>query len=210
MSNRLLIKLSLRALILAPLAVSCSTPSTVQYTGPWLRPSPALKERIDNNARRLPWTHGVERVELVRWFSELGEPAYPALLELCQDPRPDVSGAALGALCATGDSSLVPTLQALPWPNEDRIDLRLERARALLRLGDLSMAPHLIEGLKHERLYVRALCAQSLYEVTKDRFGYEPGDSSDARELAIGRWHEWWASRSQVTERLARADFGAQ
>ena len=118
MPHSLLSKHSLRALLLFPLAFACTSPPTAQYTGPWLRPSPVLKEKIEENVRRLPWTHGMERVDLVRWFSEVGEPAYPVLLELCQDSRPDVAGAALGALGATGDERLVEQLHALPWPEE--------------------------------------------------------------------------------------------
>jgi len=206
MFNSHLLKLSLHALLIAPLVGGCTSPATVQDTSPWVRPSAGLKQRIDRSARRLPWTHGVERLELVRWFAEIGEPAYPALLELCLDPRPDVVGAALGALGATGDPSLIPTLHELPWPDVADVELRLERARALLRLGDYSMVPHLIDGLQHERLMVRALCAQSLYEQSRDRFGYVPGDTLEERESAVERWRDWWVSQTTPGERLARAD----
>lgn len=208
MSKRHLSKLTLRALLWAPLAVACSTPPTVQYTDLWLRPSPALHGRIESNVLKLPWTHGMERVELVRWFAEVGEAAYPALLGLSQDPRPDVAGAALGALGATGDERLVAILQEMPWPGEERVNLRLERARALLRLGDHSMLPHLIGGLGHERLLVRALCAQSLYEATGERFGYEPCLPSAERDQAIERWNEWWMFYSEPSEEFARLDVG--
>lgn len=206
MFNSHLLKLSLRALLFAPLAVACTSPATVQDTSPWVRASPGLQQRIDRRANKLPWTHGVERLELVRWFAETGEPAYPALLKLCMDPRPDVVGSALGALGATGDATLIPTLHALPWPVEEDVELRLERARALLRLGDYSMVPHLIDGLQHERLMVRALCAQSLYQESRNRFGYVPGDTLEERESAVERWREWWLLRTTPGERLARAD----
>jgi hypothetical protein len=206
MLNRQLFKISLRALLLAPLAVACTTPAPVQDTSPWVRPSPGLQQRIDRRARRLPWTHGVERLELVRWFAETGEPAYEVLLELCMDPRPDVVGSALGALGATGDATLIPILHELPWPDVADVELRLERARALLRLGDYSMVPHLIDGLQHERLMVRALCAQSLFAESRDRFGYVPGGSVEERSLAVARWREWWDSQSTQGERLAHAD----
>lgn len=205
MKNSHLIKLSLCALFALP---SCSTPGTVQDVSPWVRPSPGLQQQIDRRARRLPWTHGVERMELVRWFAETGEPAYPALLELCMDPRPDVAGSALGALGATGDAALIPALHELPWPNIEDVELRLERARALLRLGDYSMVPHLIDGLEHDRLMVRALCAQSLFEESHDRFGYVPGGPKGDRDVAVERWREWWSKLSapRETEGLARAD----
>ena len=209
MSYSLLTKFALRALILAPIAVACSTPPTKQYSGPWLRPSPALKERIDSCARRLPWTHGLERVELIRSFATIGEPAFPALLELCQDPRPDVAGAALAALGASGDKRLVTILLELPWPSEERFDLRLERARALMRLGDRSMVPHLIVGLQHEKLIIRANCAKVLQNETGNRFGYVPGESPDARAVAVERWNEWWVACSTPVEELARVDVGS-
>lgn len=206
MSTRVFTQAALRALLLLPFVAACSSPPTVLYTGPWLRPSPILKEKIDANARRMPWTHGLERVELVRWFAEVGEPAYPALLELCQDTRPDVAGAALGALGSTGDSRLVGELHGLPWPSEENVELRLERARALMRLGDFSMSVHMIGGLSHERLLVRALCSQSLYEATGKRFGFDPSASEADRVESIERWNEWWRVATTPAVELAQAD----
>lgn len=163
----------------------------------WLAPSPQLKQRIEEQAASLPWTHGIERVELIRWFAGVGEPCYPTLLAMVQDPRSDVAGAALAALGATRDSRLVPHLRAVPWPATGAsVDLALERARTLLRLGDWSMLPHMIDGLEDSRLMTRALCAQALYEVTKERFGFDPRGDEELRGASVQRWREWWAERN--------------
>lgn len=163
--------------------------------GPWVEASPQLQLKIDQQIQRLPWSHGIERVDIIQWFAATGEPAYGALLNLVLDPRDDVAGAALAALGATRDSRLVEPLRELPWPELDRSDLALERARTLLRLGDWSMVPHLIGGLHDERVMVRALCAQALYEATHERFGYDANGTEEDREAAAARWLGWWEER---------------
>lgn len=172
---------------------------------PWLEPSPKLRMEIEEKANELPWSHGLDRIEIIRWFASVGEPAYPWLLGMATDPRPEVAGAALAALGATQDSRLVEPLRALPWPPEDRKDLRLERARALLRLGDWSLIPHLIGGLEEDQLLTRALCLQALAEATGERFGYDPKAPEKERAEAVRRWREWWAAR-QADPLLPRED----
>ena len=188
------------AAILAAFALSCVTTSSTAgakaSAGPWLEPSPALRSQIDDRAQRLPWTHGVERVEMIQWFAALGEPAYSTLLELAKDPRRDVAGAALAALGATRDSRLVEPLRALPLHAEgDNADLSLELARTLLRLGDWSHVPDLIAGLRDERPVTRALCSQTLFEATHERFDFDPRGEPEARAAAVARWEAWWQSR---------------
>lgn len=196
--NRLTLALRSLAASLALCACASTHTSLATTDGPWLAPSPQLQSKIDDAAARLPWTHGVERVELIHWFARIGEPAYAKLLELCQDPRPDVSGAALAALGATRDSRLVEHLRALPWPEEgETSDLSLERARTLLRLGDWSMVPRLIKGLRDERLVTRALCGQALEEATHERFDFDPRAEADVREQSVVRWEQWWSARAQ-------------
>ncbi|HJO27343.1 MAG TPA: hypothetical protein QF730_08880 [Planctomycetota bacterium] len=182
--------------VLASLAMGCASSGPAKEDVQWLAPSPALAARIEAGAQRLPWSHGMERVELIRWFAAVGEPAYPTLLALALDPRQEVSGAALAALGATGDSRLVSSLWNLPWPEADRVDLALERARTLLRLGDWRMAPPLIDGLRDERLLTRALCAQALFEATRESFGYDPRALESEREEAIRRWEYWLWERT--------------
>ncbi|MFT5291469.1 MAG: hypothetical protein ACI82F_003551, partial [Planctomycetota bacterium] len=64
----------------------------------WIEASPILEQQIQDEVSRLPWTHGFERLEQIRWFASVGEPAYPALLALVNDPRDDVAAAALASL----------------------------------------------------------------------------------------------------------------
>jgi hypothetical protein len=189
---------SIAAVLFCLVAACGSTQSSITNgDSEWLAPSPALRQQIEGEAKRLPWTHGMERVELIHWFARVGEPAYPTLLGMVLDPRKDVACSALAALGATRDARLVEPLNQLPWPEGDEnLDLALERARTLLRLGDWSMAPHLITGLRDERIMTRALCIQALHEATKERFGYDPRGEAVGREEAVVRWEAWWATRS--------------
>ncbi len=186
-------------LVLAALAAACAstdgTSDTVE-NAQWLEPSPLLEQQIADEAQRLPWTHGIEHLEQIRWFASVGEPAYPVLLGLAADPRDHVSAAALAALGATADPRLVPQVQALQWGPGRGEELQLERSRTLVRLGDWSAMPPLIAGLTHERVRIRALCDQALYEATRLRFDYDPRADETEREKSIRRWEEWWLART--------------
>jgi HEAT repeat protein len=188
--------------VLALAAAACTTTTSAVRSdskprSEWLEPTPQLREQIVDNAKKLPWTHGLERVELIHWFAQVGEPAYPMLLEMVLDPRKDVAGAALAALGATRDSRLVEPLRALEWPKSNEQDLALERARTLLRLGDWQMVPRLIEGLRDERLVTRALCIQALFESTHERLGFDARGEPAEREAAIQKWETWWKEREK-------------
>ena len=165
-------------------------------SSPWIQASPILRQQIEDEAARLPWTRGFERLEQIRWFASVGEPGYPDILELAQDPRDDVAAAALAALGATLDRRLVPHIRALPYGPERNPDLMLERARTLVRLGDWSEIPVLIKGLSDERLYTRSLSVEALREATRENMGFDPRAQEDRRQQAINRWREWWLARS--------------
>lgn len=195
--------LSIRAAALfatvALLASCSSTPKEEQvrkpHEEPWLEPSLVLEQQLTDQIQRLPWTHGTARVDQVRWFTSVGEPAYPRLLELCADKRPDVAGAALAALGATHDARLVVHLHRVKWAEPMDRGLELERARALVRLGDWSEVGKLVEGLRDESLWARAWCSQALHEVTNERFGYDARAEPENREQAVLRWEAWLADR---------------
>jgi HEAT repeat protein len=184
------------------LAACSSTARDVRDDGsdassPWIQATPLLAQQIEDEAARLPYSHGFDRLEQIRWFASIGEPVYPVLLRLANDPRDDVSAAALAALGATLDARLVPHIHALAW-DEGRLhgDLGLERARTLVRLGDWSSIPTLIDGLSDERLFTRSLCQDALREATHETNGFDPRSEVSEREKAVARWQQWWLQRS--------------
>jgi hypothetical protein len=197
----------LTALVLAALALStasCVTTvdgqevrETAKSDSPWLEPSPILRDQIAEQIERLPWTHGADRVDQVRWLASVGEAAYAMLLPVCIDPRPDVAGSALAALGATGDSRLVEPLRALDWPKDANLDrgLLLERARTFVRLGDWSQLQVLVDGLRDDDVWTRSWCSQTLFEVTRQRLGYDPHGEPEERAASAERWQQWLDSR---------------
>lgn len=176
---------------------SAQRPTQQALDSQWMQPSTVLRTQIEDQLTRLPWTHGAERVEQIRWLAGVGEAAYDQLLPMCLDPRPDVAGSALAALGATGDSRLVEPLHALEWGPLVQLEhgLMLERARTLVRLGDWNELPTLVDGLEADDLWTRAWCSQALYEATKQRFGFQPKGEESERAEAVQRWREWIESR---------------
>jgi hypothetical protein len=200
MTNRLTC-LALALALFAPACVTTvdgRTPQTsAEDESPWLEPSPVLRQQIRDQIEHLPWTHGAERVDQIRWLASVGEAAYTQLLPVCLDPRSDVAGSALAALGATGDGRLVEPLRDLDWPADSKLDpaLQLERARTYVRLGDWSQMQILIDGLSRDDTWTRSWCAQALYEVTKQRFDYDAHAEPEARAAAIEKWQQWLDSR---------------
>jgi HEAT repeat protein len=163
----------------------------------WVQPSALLQQQMDDEAQRLPWTKGLERLEQIRWFVTVGEPAYELLLDLSRDGRPAVSSAAFAALGASGDRRLVDALREQPFDAETAsFELRLERARTFVRLGDWSEMPLLIQGLSDERLFTRALCAEALEQATGQTLGFSPRGTDNEREIAVDAWKRWWLKYS--------------
>jgi HEAT repeat protein len=188
---------ALGALALAALLASaCSSTSSGKSASGWLQPSPSLRQQIDDQIKRLPWTHGVERVEQISWFATVGEPAYEQLLELCTDPRADVAASAVAALGATRDSRLVEPLRAVKWKAGDDRGLRFERARCFVRLGDWTQLGALIDGLAEEDGWARAWCLAALREVTGQDLGFDPRAAAPDRAQALERWRTWYSSRT--------------
>lgn len=184
------------ALLWTVAAASCASPAPSNSGPTWLRASPALRQQIEDHITRLPWTHGLERVEQITWLASVGEPAYERLLELCEDRRADVAASAVAALGATRDSRLVEPLRAVKWTVADDRSLNFERARAFVRLGDWSQVGVLIEGLAADDGWARAWCLSALREVTGQDMGFNPQAEATERGAALERWRRWHASRT--------------
>ena len=160
----------------------------------WILPSRTLHDDIEARAEVLPWTNGRDRIDLITWFASVGEPAYDKLLGFLVDERPVVVTTALAALGATGDSRLVPYIRDAEQPTWEGT-LLLESARTRVRLGDWSAMPILINGLESDEVFVRGLCAQSLYQATNEKLGFDAHASLPEREASIARWRAWWETR---------------
>jgi HEAT repeat protein len=195
---------TLRALALAlslSVVTGCSTTKNASTSDlsetRWVRASPILEQQLRDAAEQLPWAKGLQKLELIRYFANVGEPAYDLLVELAQDPSTAVATSAYSAMGASRDGRLVEEIHKIDWnPAEATQDLRLERARTLARLGDWSTLPELIRGLEDDRLYTRALCDQALREITKERINFDPRGEIVDRELAIQAWERWWLKYS--------------
>jgi len=192
---------SKRYLFVPLVLAACASTREVRDEGArdsrWIEATPLLAQQIEDETARLPYSHGFDRLEQIRWFASVGEPAYPYLLRLAADSRDDVAAAALAALGATRDARLVDPLHELAWSAErGQGDLGLERARTLLRLGDWGEIPTLVEGLRDQRLFTRSLCLDALKEATHETQGYDPRAEKGEREKAIARWEQWWLQRS--------------
>lgn len=165
--------------------------------GRWLMPSMLLEQQLDDEASRLPYTRGIERIEQIRWFASIGEPAYDTLFDLLSNESEEVASAAFAAFGASGDRRLVDPLREADWSEETRgQDLKLERARTMVRLGDWTEIPTLILGLEDDRVYVRGLAIEALREATGEMLGFDARGGETERELGVAAWERWWLKYS--------------
>ena len=80
----------------------------------------------------------------------------------------------------------------IPWPPADSPRARYERARCHVSLGDWEPMGILLEGLRDEQLWPRALSFKALRTATNQTFDYKPQEDDLAvREAATARWEDW-------------------
>ena len=162
----------------------------------WIAPSPILEREIEEHAARLPYLQKIDdfRNEIT-WFVQVGEPAYPTLLDCVRNEDPKVAGAALAALAASGDARVISHLEEIPWPSDPDPKLRYERARCHVKLGDWGPMGILVGGLEDPDLWNRALCFKALKDETNHSFDYHPRLEGAEREASVAAWREWLAER---------------
>ncbi len=170
-------------------------PSQEVAEGPWVEPSPMLQSSIDRHLELLPYLQSLSQFQAeLTFFVNLGEPGYPAMLDLIEEGETKTAGIALAVLSSIADVRVIPYLQKIPWPPEDSPRARYERARCHVSLGDWEPMGILLEGLRDEQLWPRALSFQALRKVTNHTFGYQPQEQDvSVREAAASRWDDWYA-----------------
>lgn len=190
--------LSLLSLLsLVALAAGCgSTKASTAPDDAWIEPSVSFQRQIDEQAARVPYLQRPEDfVDVIGFFVQAGEAAYPTLLELAAAEDPRAASTALAALGESRDARLVAHIRAIPWPPESERKLRYERARCLVKLGDWSPIELLVDGLEDDELLPRAQCFKALHQATNETFDYHPQGPEEERAAAVGRWRAWLAER---------------
>lgn len=180
--------------LLAGCITTTDGPSQEVPEGPWVMPSPLLQSNIDRHLELLPYLQSLSQFQAeIGFFVKVGEPGYPAMLDLIENGGTKTAGIALSVISSTGDVRLVPYLKKIPWPAEDQRLARYERARCHVSLGDWAPMDILLEGLRDEGLWPRALTFKTLRKVTNHTFGYRPQEEDRAiRDAAASRWDEWY------------------
>lgn len=191
--SRALVSAALGAL-LAGCITTTTGPNREVSEGPWIEPSPVLQRAIDSHLELLPYLQTLRQFQTeIMFFVGMGEPSYPAMLDLVENGDQKVAGIALAVLASTGDVRLVPYLQKIPWPAQDERLARYERARAHVSLGDWEPMGILVSGLRDDQLWARAQSFKALRKVTNRSFGYQPQEEDvQIREAAASRWEEWY------------------
>lgn len=165
----------------------------------WIEASPVLQREIEEHVAQVPYLQKPDDfLREVDWFVRVGEPAYETLLDVARDADPKVAGFALTVFAARGDARLVPHLAEIPWPAGDspeQVQLRYERARCHVKLGDWEPMSILVDGLGDENLWNRAQCFKALRDETGQTFDYHPRLEGAERAASIARWREWLVAR---------------
>lgn len=166
----------------------------------WIQASPNLEREIEQHIAQVPYLQKPDDfLREVDWFVRVGEPAYETLLDVVRDPDPKVAGFALTVFAAKGDARVVPHLASIPWPEggtQEQNQLRYERARCHVKLGDWEPMSILVEGLDDENLWNRAQCFKALRDETGVTFDYHPRLEGAEREASLVRWRAWLVERN--------------
>lgn len=176
------------------LAVSaCGTTRT--NDSPFQQPNQLMGMEIQERIDQIPYQQRDELFNNLLWLSQRGEQAIPSLLKALQSSDPKLRSNSAWVLGQIHDRRVIPDLQAIA--NDKNETVRLEVARTLVALGDLTQVPTLIEGLDSDKVQVRYLCHEALKDATRRDFDYDHlADDELSRAQAVYRWRMWWAKQS--------------
>lgn len=181
----------------ALLGASCVTDAPTRASeAEFVEPSDQLARDIEAHARSVRIGRDLETfAREAEWFREVGEPAYPTLLELAGDADVRVASFGLATISAQRDPRLLaPLKEVVAEPAEGA--LRFEYARALVLLGDWSRVDLIIEALESEDVRVRGSALKALRDATGETLGFHPKGTPSDRATAVARWRAWAKERA--------------
>lgn len=164
----------------------------------WLEPSPQLASQIEVRSHEVEVISTLEDfVRLSDWFQNVGEPAYPKLLDMAQSRSRRSKEFALSVISAMADPRLLkPFKEQVMLPARENANHRYEYARALLRMGDLQGAPILIEGLEDDEPMKRQLAYKALVRSTRNEIPFDANAPAEERVEAVTAWRDWYEKRT--------------
>ena len=176
----------------------CSTTSSSETDSNYQQPNSLMGVEITRRVEQIPFQHREELLQNLMWLSQAGEQSIPALLQALRHDNPKVRSSSAWVLGRIRDRRTIPNLQAAVRDNDPTV--KLECARTLVVLGDLTHSPALIEGLDSERKEVRYLCHEALKTSTGHDFGYDHlNTNKDQMQVSVLRWRQWWGEYSGDT-----------
>ncbi len=162
---------------------------------PYAEPNELMGEEIDRRITQIPYQHREELFNNLLWLSQAGEQAIPSLLNGLKHEDPKVRSNCAWVLGKVGDRRTIPELQRVAQDKNEQV--RLEVARSLVTLGDMSQAPTLIGGLDSDKVQVRYLCHEALKSSTGRDFDFDHlSENSESRHQSVWRWRNWWSEQS--------------
>ncbi len=158
-------------------------------------PNRLMGQEIDDRVDQITYQHREELYNNMLWLAQVGEQAIPSLLRGLEDSEPKVRSSCVWILGRIGDRRTIPSLKPLVTDDNERV--RLEAARTLLVMGDVSTSPVLIEGLDSDKVQVRYLCHEVLKATSLRDFGYDHlSEDMMTRQKSVYEWRNWWSEQS--------------
>ncbi len=138
-----------------------------------------------------------------------GKPAIPILESKgLSHPAPAARLAAAYLLGKFGDHASVDRLRELEYDPDAAC--RIEAASSRLDLGDWSVMPILIRGLRDEKRTIRYKCFEILSVKTGLTFGYDWASRKEDRDIAADRWQAWWEDVYRGSKNLVTASWATE
>jgi hypothetical protein len=176
-------------LLLALPLFGCGT--TGESNTEYAQPNGLMGKEIDRRVQDISFQHRDELYNNLLWLAQRGEVAVPALLNGLQNSEPKVRSSCAWVLGRIGDRRTIGDLKKLTTDPQETV--RLEVARSLVEMGDVSQCPMLIGALDSDKVQVRAMVHEALKRATGRDFGFDHlSDNVEQRKLAVLRWRQWW------------------